>query len=279
MTRLAQQHRNRAFTLLELLIVVAILAILIGLTLPAVQRVREVAVRLKGMHQLRQIGLGLHNYAATQGRMPGFVYLDRRHERDEPPLDAILSYVEASRDQKVALYLSPVDPTSALPLPRGTVPGDSSFAINKLAFGGLPDPAVAFTDGMSNTIAVAEHYARCGPNGRFNFHYTLRHSSVEPYDLLGLNEVRRASFADPYYGDVVPVPDGAGGVRPSRMGATFQVTPQPDLCDPFIPQTGHPAGMPVLRFDGSVRLITPGVNPRAFWAAVTRDGGEAISLD
>ena len=94
-----------------------------------------------------------------------------------------------------------------------------------------------------------------------------------------MNEVRRASFADAYYGDVVPVPDGAGSVRPSRDGATFQAAPPPDQCDPFVPQTAFAGGMPVLFFDGSVRTVRAGVDPSAFWAAVTPNGGETVTLD
>jgi hypothetical protein len=126
---------------------------------------------------------------------------------------------------------------------------------------------------------VAEHYSRCGPDGRFNFLYSLRSSSVSPYDLYALNEQRRATFADSYYGDVVPVPGGVASVQPSRAGATFQAAPLIGECDPLIPQTPHAAGMPVLRFDGSVVTVRTGIVPAAFWAAVTRDGGETIGLE
>jgi len=248
--------------------------------LPAVQNVREAAARIKGKNQLRQIGLGLHNYAAARGRLPGFMYPDRPDSRDDPPLSAVLPFVEAMQTAKVALYIAPTDPsTSAPPLLPGSDAGNSSYAINKLAFAGLPDLASAFPDGLSNTIAAAEHYARCGPRGRFNFLYSLRSSSVSPYDLYALNEQRRATFADTYYGDVVPVADGVASVQPSRAGATFQTAPRLDDCDPLVPQTAHVAGMPVLRFDGSVRTVRAGIAPAAFWAAVTRDGGETMSLE
>jgi len=72
------KEKSRGFTLVELLVVIAVIGILVGLLLPAVQFAREAARQVQCRNNLRQMGIALHSYDSVHRQLPsGLVWPNR----------------------------------------------------------------------------------------------------------------------------------------------------------------------------------------------------------
>lgn len=160
--------RRYGSTLIEMLIVIAIFAILLALLLSAVQKARESALRLQSTNNLKQMILATHAFACDHNnRFPTF----DENWGGPSPFMAILPYIEQGNYFRqwqagfsepsdpiiIKTYLSPADPSLGEVLSHHFLV--SSYAANYQVF---KDPAVfdsTIPDGTSNTVALAEHYA------------------------------------------------------------------------------------------------------------------------
>jgi type II secretory pathway pseudopilin PulG len=280
---------RKATTLVEVLVVIAIVAVLIGLLLPAVQRVREAAVRMQSMNNLKQIGLATHSFLDANGDwLPSISGINfYNHQFEFTLFYSLLPYVEqgnlysAYRSQfgsntlsskyVISLYVSPADPSVLTP-PEGL----ASYGANALVF--APKTRLSMlTDGLSTTIGFAEHYSYGCAGTEFTWAVN-NINAFPPERSNGIAIYRRATFADKEAGDVYPVTTGTR-TDGSVPGLTFQVAPPQSECDPRLAQTPHTGGMLAALCDGSVRSLTPGMSESTYWAAVTPAGGEILGND
>jgi type II secretory pathway pseudopilin PulG len=105
--------RRSGITLFQLLVVLAVIAILIGLLLPAVQKVREAAARTQCINNIRQVCLSIHNYAGTYGsQLPPLYSAPKARVASNPQsfFFTILPYIEQDNLYKVGMGFGPDGP-------------------------------------------------------------------------------------------------------------------------------------------------------------------------
>jgi prepilin-type N-terminal cleavage/methylation domain-containing protein len=263
---------RNGYTLIELLVVIAILSLLIALLLPAVQKVREAALKSSSANNHRQIMLAMHNCTSSQRDfLPtlGDNKIDSRHTGVSlfvalmPYIGQGNAYSQALADTcyLVKTYQSPADPT----VDSSSWYQFASYAANGQVFN-IRRRLNTMSDGTSSTIAFAEHYSTKCEQTSFDYYLGLYYMPPQ----------HPATFAEPYTADVGPIT--RNGVSVSRYErVTFQVRPKISDCRSTVAQTPHASGMLVSLLDGSVRTLSPTISVETYWGMVTPDGGEALS--
>jgi prepilin-type N-terminal cleavage/methylation domain-containing protein len=286
---------RKGVTLLEVLVALALIAILVVLLLPAVQKVREAAALVQSQNNLKQIALGLHNIAGEyEGNLPGAIQSAPVFQHETfitllPFLEQFQLFNERLERQglldfswfQARTYINPLDGSSGVPNGEITrIFGDvnqtqdniSSYALNAQFFLSFPRMN-RITDGLSNTIWLAEHYGwNCNQT---TFLYDDAYSSSWiPFQSPTFAQGGPWLIVD--RGDYYPITTGVPPQSTSEDGKTFQVRPSVSECDPRLPNASSTRGLQVAMADGSVQLLAPSISPYLFWGMVTPDRGEVL---
>jgi len=301
-----------AFTLIELLVVIAIIAILIGLLLPAVQKVRESAARMKCSNNLKQMALAIHGYHDANEKFP-YATTDRQ------PGESVSSYVTAQililpylEQDAVAKRWNPKLPRNDTSTEAAL--GYSNSSLQKLLIPTYTCPSMTPPTGP---LGGAENRAYCS----YIVAAGTQDATLHPYwSFYGL------PTPPAYDGVIVPLKDKSteptNPNRPTTMNAitdgtsnTFLVG-ETDFKPAGVPSTSygglwaygyigyswgtthlpfnkhkntasvygafrseHTGGANFALTDGSVRFVRESISAQAYSAYGSRNGGEVANLD
>jgi prepilin-type processing-associated H-X9-DG protein len=266
-------RQRHGFTLFQLIVVLAILAILIGLLLPAVQKVRQAAARIQCSNNIKQIILAIHNCHDTYNKFPplaghfptdkgqgtAFFYVLPFIEQDNLYTSAQVEqglfsvWNNGVYSKEIKTYLCPEDPSGGVGRRYEDWLALSNYAANFLVFGNRAENNLqgasriaSITDGLSNTIFFAERYQLC--NGTpMGWGYAGESAWAPAFAYLSAGKFQE---------------------RPAQMD-----------CDATLPQGVHPGGINVGLGDGSVRFVSSNLSLLTWSAACTPDGGEVLGPD
>lgn len=278
---LMRQFRTRiGLTVHEVLVVLAVFALLLALLLPAVQSARESARRTQCLHRMRQLGLALHNYVDLHLRLPNANWWSQLR----PALE-----VHPDRSAVPAFAC----PSDSLHANGDLTVGRGSFAINRWLR--QEDPAVsrrpwmvrlsAVTDGLSNTALFSE---------RLSFPWfapqTIDWSEHRDLWRRSVRRIREVpADVEPFY--------HACHSRPGRPLATWFITfeydhlmpPNDNTCFVTVSTSAqsrsirsavtagsvHPGGINFVSLDGAARFVSDSID-RGVWRNLgTAAGGES----
>jgi prepilin-type N-terminal cleavage/methylation domain-containing protein/prepilin-type processing-associated H-X9-DG protein len=291
---------RQGFTLIELLVVIAIIAVLIGLLLPAVQKVREAANRVKCVNNLKQIGLACHAYHDARGSFPPG-YAAATSYPDTAPgwgwAAYLLPYLEQDNLYRQIDFRQPVEQSAAIQtlVPVYLCPSDS-----------LPPAPFAISDATFTPLCLAapsSYAATVGQDASEVDDFTgdgvfYRNSKTRIADIID-GTSNTTMLGDRAWSQSNGIWAGAPGGAVTRAGGQnawpnatgsaqalvlvhnnwVNITTDADGgLDDF--SSNHPGGVNLLFADGAVHFLrsitVDGQERRSFWALGTRAGGESI---
>jgi prepilin-type N-terminal cleavage/methylation domain-containing protein/prepilin-type processing-associated H-X9-DG protein len=288
---------RRGFTLVELLVVIAIIGVLVALLLPAIQAAREAARASQCRNHLKQLGLAVHQYHDTMGRLPpGWVGNQPEGVPGWGWSAALLPYLEQrSLDEGLKRHLPIADAANqqtretVLPvLLCGSDPHPKVFTIFGGAEGhdheeeehaaGIDVGSPLFRIGRSNYVGVfgVSEIEESPAAGEGVFFFLSRTRFAEITDGLSNTLVVGERYAKQGSSVWAGVVEGANEAMVRVVGVGDHAPNDPHHhFDDFA--SYHPGGVHFLYGDGSVQRVNSQIDIAAYQALCTRGGGETVT--
>jgi prepilin-type N-terminal cleavage/methylation domain-containing protein len=294
-------RRRPGFTLTELLVVIAVIAILIALLLPAVQQAREAARYVTCRNNMKQIGLALHNYEIVNRVLPPSSTSDIQYGvwSSNPAqyhlhswASLILPYMEQQAlENQVDYNVSSLDPKNRQPASqilavyRCPSYAGPSYSQDNLYTALFPNYAIRNYVAMGATT-VGKIYQN--PNGVFYAMSSTRITDVkdgtsmtifiaetrEPQAAVWIDGGTASVVSHPY--DDTNPPDYALPQNALNFAPYFTPSGGQGITCQYGPSSMHSGGVTHLFGDGSVRFIAQTINPQVYDALVTPAGQELV---
>src|SRR5262249_7933755 len=307
LSRCTPRCRQHGFTLIELLVVIAIIGILIALLLPAVQKVREAAARVRCANNMKQIVLAAHNFHDAQQHFPGnsqdeggWDWSYQKDRRSWSWLARLLPYLEQDPLYKQVNIdtntLGESLPYLATGLAIFFCPSDNSMAIspstNRANLQGVPVATSNYKGVSGDCWCWGTYTNKCNYNGNCNGLTSgngvfSRGDIKSPATMAKITDGTSKTF---FLGEDIPEIDahctwpyangtlGTGAIPPNVMKRPDGTTYDPYLDWPEIYsfRSRHPGGLNFAFADGSVRFINAAIPVTTYRALATATGGETV---
>lgn len=304
--------RRPGFTLIEVLVVIAVIGLLVALLLPAVQMAREAARRTSCISNLKQIGLAMHNYHSTCGSFPGSSVARQfsPHVALLPHLDQATLYNsinvclirpgpspmlnKTAQTTQVGIFLCPSEALPSYGQASTSYAGcvGYGFQIQKKRNGLFTHPCVSMAglvDGASHTAAFSE-WLLAPPPADHGAGHDRRRYNFRLEELIHPNQFDRFTStclqADPSRNKYGANARGVGWMNPSEGKTLYNhdITMNGPSClnGDYVPEGAWTAGSfhsgtaNVLFADGHVRPMKESIETRVWQSASTRAGGEVM---